>query len=338
LRRHAEACERVTRYIDRHYTDGLTAQQLARVGLLSEFHLQRSFAALTGYGMAGQIRRRRIEKAMHLLVSRTALGLDDVARQCGLSCASALIHLFRRELGLTPREFRQRAETLQTLSWGPAAPAGAGGGWAELEHARLVTLEPRELYTMTSFGSLSRHFAQVGFDVAERFERALAALPGHNPAWPMLSLYPERALGPADPTQRLVLATEVNSADPRTEAQLRLQGLRRATLAGGSYVVLDYAGAHHHTWMAWSRIRHGGLLTRLGLEPRSHAPVFEYVNGVTGQDAARDRVGVTLWLPVHGPRATATERAARDEEDQFLLAQLLGRPLNLAERLTLQRA
>lgn len=61
--RHAETMEDVLRYIDEHISQGLTAEELARVSGYSFYHFCHLFAIDMGLSVGTYLRRRRLELA-----------------------------------------------------------------------------------------------------------------------------------------------------------------------------------------------------------------------------------------------------------------------------------
>lgn len=58
-----------------------------------------------GVGIATYIRNLRISKAKELLVEHNELSLKEIATQCGFNDYNYFITVFKREVGLTPKEF-----------------------------------------------------------------------------------------------------------------------------------------------------------------------------------------------------------------------------------------
>jgi len=124
-RRSAEACERVARHLDQQFHRPVTARELCDVAYLSEFQLQRCFTQTLGLTVGDHLRRRRVERAMQLLACRGD-GLQAVARDVVATHVMALVHLFKRETGLTPR-VRPRIEGIASPDFARIAPAPAAG-------------------------------------------------------------------------------------------------------------------------------------------------------------------------------------------------------------------
>lgn len=71
--------------------------------------LERRVVEAIGTTLAAEIRRTRIERAKRLL-AQTDLSIGDVARHSGFTELRHMEHCFRKELGLTPSQFRRQAK------------------------------------------------------------------------------------------------------------------------------------------------------------------------------------------------------------------------------------
>lgn len=98
--------ERARRYIEmRLASNQLRVEHVATHAGLSHNHFIRVFAAATGMTPAAYIRRRRVERAHHLL-KRSTLPVKAIAAQCGLGDLQAFNKAVRREMGVSPRTLR----------------------------------------------------------------------------------------------------------------------------------------------------------------------------------------------------------------------------------------
>ncbi|MNL85512.1 Exoenzyme S synthesis regulatory protein ExsA [compost metagenome] len=76
---------------------------------MSTYHFARRFQETVGMSPHSYVLGRRIERAGALL-RRRDVPLVDIALACGFSSQSHLTTVFRRCLGLTPGEYRRRAQ------------------------------------------------------------------------------------------------------------------------------------------------------------------------------------------------------------------------------------
>jgi AraC family transcriptional regulator len=101
----------VVEYIEEHLDVGLTLEQMAAVARLSVYHFARQFKQATGLPPHQFVIARRVERAKQLLHGRSNLSLADVAAQIGFSDQSQFCHHFKRQAGVTPRQFRMSARS-----------------------------------------------------------------------------------------------------------------------------------------------------------------------------------------------------------------------------------
>ena len=103
---HYEFGVRTHMYLDRHYLEPLTPDQLAQAMGVSKYHLDRVFAESVGCSPVQYIIRRRMARAQTLLAS-TDQTVQHIAAQCGYSNYNYFTALFRRTIGMTPRDYRK---------------------------------------------------------------------------------------------------------------------------------------------------------------------------------------------------------------------------------------
>ena len=94
-------------WILEHLDADLSVEKLARRCNMSERHFARQFTARIGRPPAHHVARLRIDAARRR-IEEGASRLKDVARQCGFGDEQGLRRAFRRSLGVTPQEYRQR--------------------------------------------------------------------------------------------------------------------------------------------------------------------------------------------------------------------------------------
>jgi transcriptional regulator GlxA family with amidase domain len=96
-------------YIQDHYQDRLRLADLGRVGRRSPFHLQRLWKAYVGETPRAYQRRVRLLHAQRLL-RHTHLPIRQVSREVGFGDQSHFTQVFRRHVGMTPRQYRDGHE------------------------------------------------------------------------------------------------------------------------------------------------------------------------------------------------------------------------------------
>jgi transcriptional regulator GlxA family with amidase domain len=107
-RQHADAtiadCQQ---WIAEHYEiANPVAEMTARSGL-TERTFKRRFRTATGYTPIDYVQSLRVEEAKHLLETTDA-PIDDVSEQVGYEDSGAFRRLFKRQVGISPHQYRQR--------------------------------------------------------------------------------------------------------------------------------------------------------------------------------------------------------------------------------------
>jgi LacI family transcriptional regulator len=98
---------RAVRFIWEHACDPIQVKHVAARLPISRRYLEVRFRRLLGRSLHEEIRRVQLERAMRLLAD-TDLPIDRVAEAAGLSASSELSQAFRRQLGITPSQYRKQ--------------------------------------------------------------------------------------------------------------------------------------------------------------------------------------------------------------------------------------
>ena len=99
-------CGSTKRYIDAHYQENITLDQLADVCHVSKYHLAHAFTEEYGISPINYLISRRISEAEHLLKT-TDLSLSLISSTTGFSSSSYFAQIFRKQKGMSPTEFRK---------------------------------------------------------------------------------------------------------------------------------------------------------------------------------------------------------------------------------------
>lgn len=91
-------------YIQDHFMENITLNQLAKISALSTFHFLRTFQKTYGLSPHEFLKNVRIERARELL--KKGLSITEVAGQTGFYDQSHLNRNFKKILGLTPGQYR----------------------------------------------------------------------------------------------------------------------------------------------------------------------------------------------------------------------------------------
>jgi LacI family transcriptional regulator len=109
-------------YIEAHISTPLRVEDLAAALSVSRRLLQQRFADFLGRGVSQEVRRLRVEFAKRLLRDGEQT-LDQIAKASGFGSRHMLSEVFRREVGASPADYRQRA--MRTCTTGSKEPLEA---------------------------------------------------------------------------------------------------------------------------------------------------------------------------------------------------------------------
>lgn len=101
-------------YIDYHYMEKITMQDLCDVLLVSPQHLCRIFKICTGKRPTEYINMIRIAKAKSILIS-SEHSIETVALWCGFENCNYFCKIFKRYENLTPKQYRLQYASKSTL-------------------------------------------------------------------------------------------------------------------------------------------------------------------------------------------------------------------------------
>ncbi|MEM7133762.1 MAG: AraC family transcriptional regulator [Chloroflexota bacterium] len=94
-------------YMHASYGERLTIDELAGVAGLSSYHFLRSFKALFKQTPHAYLTQLRLDKAYSLL-TETDIPITQIGLMVGFQSLPSFINRFRREIGISPRAYRQQ--------------------------------------------------------------------------------------------------------------------------------------------------------------------------------------------------------------------------------------
>ena len=104
-------CAAVRRYIDLHFKEALTLEQLAEDAHMNKYYLSHAFKREYGISPINYMITRRIEESKYLL-AETDLSLSQIAQLLGFSSLSYFSQVFRRTQAVSPMEYRQSTRNI----------------------------------------------------------------------------------------------------------------------------------------------------------------------------------------------------------------------------------
>ena len=101
----------VLQFIAEKYAEQIDANTIAYKFLISRSKLDRDFKQFTGVTIHGFIDMCRLNQAKMLLELRPDLSVSEVSSACGFSCETYFFPFFKRNVGMTPIEYRKYLKT-----------------------------------------------------------------------------------------------------------------------------------------------------------------------------------------------------------------------------------
>ena len=98
-------------FVEANLAGEVMSEATARIAAMSLRSFHRYFLALTGYRIGEYVRKRRLSSAMDDLLETWASVLE-IALGSGYDSHAAFTRAFKKEFGVSPREFRSRGEAV----------------------------------------------------------------------------------------------------------------------------------------------------------------------------------------------------------------------------------
>ncbi len=99
--------EQAMEFIDANFTSSICLEDIAKNVSLSPIHFHNRFRNATGKTPHDYVLERRIKKAENLLVTAN-LSVSQIAYECGFSSPAYFTYAFKRQKGMTPREYTKK--------------------------------------------------------------------------------------------------------------------------------------------------------------------------------------------------------------------------------------
>ena len=98
---------KVRNYLDEHFTEKITLDELSDSFFINKFYLVRLFKEQYGQSINHYLQQIRITKAKQLL-RFTDKTVEQIGLECGLGAHSYFTRTFKKVEGITPSEFRSQ--------------------------------------------------------------------------------------------------------------------------------------------------------------------------------------------------------------------------------------
>ena len=287
---------RVLAHIDRHLDQPLDLARLAAVAHFSPFHFHRLFAAWMGERLGDYLRRRRLQVAATLLLTKPSSPVLDVALDVGFGSAEAFARAFRQRFDCTPSQWRARHERkIDQAQGNPDQAAAAQAGDDAVLYTPPFAHIPMNV-TLTDLPAVTvaymRHIGPYGDTVTRfwqtRFDPWLDANDLHH-----VPLY---GISHDDPT---IVDPQTCRFDAAAEVPADFvvgQGVFKTVLPGGRYAVMAFKGRGDTIGAAWQSLMRDWL-PRSGWQ-MDNRPGFERYPPGGGFDPATGIFLCDICIPV----------------------------------------
>lgn len=108
-RRSSRECAIARRYIENHFKENLTLDDLAAAAHVSKYYLVHAFSREYGTSPINYLLSCRIQESLYLL-SKTRIPLSQISSMLGFSSPSYFSQSFRRIQGISPMEYRRQSK------------------------------------------------------------------------------------------------------------------------------------------------------------------------------------------------------------------------------------
>ena len=102
-----ENLAKIPAYIDRHFSDPLTLEQLAGMAGISPHYFSGLFKKVFSISLWDYILSKRVEHAIHLILTDGERNMLEIAALCGFNNTANFNKQFKRLTGMTPTQYRR---------------------------------------------------------------------------------------------------------------------------------------------------------------------------------------------------------------------------------------
>ncbi|MBB4186128.1 AraC family transcriptional regulator [Sinorhizobium terangae] len=242
-------------FIESHFAEDISLDEIAEAAGLSRYHLSRIFGLSTGRSISAYIRGRRLSGAAEALANGTS-SILEVALDAGYGSHEAFTRAFREQFGVTPESVRKQGHVRNVELMEPI----------RMDDARTLKIEPPRFEESPGLllAGLAETYAYNRTEgipsLWQRFNAHFGNVPGQrgNIAYGVCT----QSDGEAG-RFRYMAAVEVDDTDglPAGFTVLKLPRQRYAVFLHKGHISAISTTAHHifGSWFAESGLEHGQL-------------------------------------------------------------------------------
>ena len=121
--------EQILVYINDHYSQQITLQDLEEIFFLNKSYICRIFRKTMGISLVNYLQYKRILEAQKLLLN-SDMPIIEIGMECGFTSVQHFYRVFKKITGLTPKEYKKNqlhTSLGQSISLLPRNPNLADG-------------------------------------------------------------------------------------------------------------------------------------------------------------------------------------------------------------------
>lgn len=229
-------------FIENHFAEELTLDDVANVGGVSRYHMSRVFGIATGHSVMGYVRGRRLTEAARTLAGG-APDILAVALEARYGSHEAFTRAFRDQFGLTPEALRSRGTLDEIQLTEPI----------KMDETLLTNMEPprfENIKTLLIAGLSERCNSETSAGIPAQWQRFVPHL-GHIPGQVGWTTYGVVCHGDDAGNSEYICGVEVSdfSKIPPELSRLRIPEQRYAV-----FTHRDHVSTVRRTWYTiWNK-------------------------------------------------------------------------------------
>ena len=106
----AEVIQQCVRYIENHFSEPITLEDIAQAGNLSPFSVNKAFKVVIGTTPILYLTKERVRRSMKYLLE-TSLTVEEISQLCGFQNGNYFAKVFRKYVNTSPTDFRKQKMT-----------------------------------------------------------------------------------------------------------------------------------------------------------------------------------------------------------------------------------